>query len=44
LASVDLREETTPLLQLLLDDRGMLWTQPFAHGLETFFAASLRRH
>jgi 16S rRNA (cytosine967-C5)-methyltransferase len=40
---VDLRTESTPLLQPLLDDRGMLRTLPSAHGLEAFFAAMLRR-
>jgi 16S rRNA (cytosine967-C5)-methyltransferase len=42
-ATVDLREEAAPLLQPLLDDRGMLRTLPFAHGLEAFFAAALQR-
>jgi len=40
---VDLRTEAAPLLQPLLDDRGMLRTLPSAHGLEAFFAAMLLR-
>lgn len=40
---VDLRREGTVRLQPLLDDRGMLRTLPFAHGLEAFFAAALVR-
>jgi 16S rRNA C967 or C1407 C5-methylase (RsmB/RsmF family) len=27
----------------VLDDRGMLRTLPFAHGLEAFFAAALEK-
>jgi hypothetical protein len=27
----------------VLDDRGMLRTLPFTHGLEAFFAAALHR-
>ena len=42
-APVDLREDAAPLLQSVLDDRGMLRTLPFAHGLEAFFAAVLVR-
>lgn len=42
-APLDLRAEGAPLLQPLLDDRGMLRTLPFAHGLEAFFAAALLR-
>jgi 16S rRNA (cytosine967-C5)-methyltransferase len=42
-ATVDLREGAVPLLQPLLDDRGMLRTRPFAHGLEAFFASTLVR-
>ena len=38
---VDLRSELAPPLQELIDDRGMLRTLPFAHGLEAFFAAAL---
>jgi 16S rRNA (cytosine967-C5)-methyltransferase len=40
---VDLRREAAPRLQPVLDDRGMLRTLPFAHGLEAFFAAALTR-
>jgi 16S rRNA (cytosine967-C5)-methyltransferase len=40
---VDLRGRSHPALQPLLDDRGMLHTLPFAHGLEAFFAAALER-
>ena len=40
---VDLRTEAAPLLQPLLDDRGMLRTLPSAHDLEAFFAAMLLR-
>jgi 16S rRNA (cytosine967-C5)-methyltransferase len=40
--AVDLRGES-PVLDPLLDDRGMLRTLPFAHGLEAFFAAALVR-
>jgi 16S rRNA (cytosine967-C5)-methyltransferase len=39
---IDLRGESA-LLTPLLDDRGMLRTLPFAHGLEAFFAAALLR-
>jgi 16S rRNA (cytosine967-C5)-methyltransferase len=39
---IDLRGES-PLLTALLDDRGMLRTLPFAHGLEAFFSAALIR-
>lgn len=38
----DLREEL-PALHAVLDDRGILRTLPFAHGLEAFFAAALQR-
>ena len=38
----DLRVDGAALLRPLLDDRGMLRTLPFAHGLEAFFAAALR--
>jgi 16S rRNA (cytosine967-C5)-methyltransferase len=40
---IDLRAECPDSLQPLLDDRGMLRTLPFAHGLEAFFAAALTR-
>jgi len=39
-AAVDLRG-TVPALEPLLDERGMLRTLPFVHGLEAFFAAAL---
>jgi len=39
---VDLRG-ADPLLDPLVDGRGMLRTLPFAHGLEAFFAAALER-
>jgi 16S rRNA (cytosine967-C5)-methyltransferase len=38
----DMRIGGAALLKPLLDDRGMLRTLPFAHGLEAFFAATLR--
>jgi 16S rRNA (cytosine967-C5)-methyltransferase len=38
----DLRDDGAEKLRPLLDDRGMLRTLPFAHGLEAFFAAALR--
>jgi 16S rRNA (cytosine967-C5)-methyltransferase len=37
---VDLRGSSPPL-EALVDQRGMLRTLPFAHGLEAFFAAAL---
>ena len=40
---VDLRADGSPGLMPVLDQRGMLRTLPFAHGLEAFFAAALRR-
>ena len=40
--ALSLRDES-PVLDPLLDDRGMLRTLPFAHDLEAFFAAALRR-
>jgi 16S rRNA (cytosine967-C5)-methyltransferase len=40
---VDLRGRSHAALQPLLDQRGMLRTLPFAHGLEAFFAAALER-
>jgi 16S rRNA (cytosine967-C5)-methyltransferase len=39
----DLRTDGAPLLQPLLDDRGMMRTLPSSHGLEAFFAAMLLR-
>jgi 16S rRNA (cytosine967-C5)-methyltransferase len=39
---IDLHGES-PLLEPLLDDRGVMRTLPFAHGLEAFFAAALRK-
>jgi 16S rRNA (cytosine967-C5)-methyltransferase len=39
---LDLRGES-PLLDPLLDERGIMRTLPFTHGLEAFFAAALRR-
>jgi 16S rRNA (cytosine967-C5)-methyltransferase len=39
----DLRGDALPLLQPLLDRRGMLRTLPFEHGLEAFFAAAMTR-
>ena len=41
--ALDLRSESPRPLQPLLDDRGMLRTLPFAHGLEAFFAAAMVR-
>jgi 16S rRNA (cytosine967-C5)-methyltransferase len=41
--ALDLRDEPGSALKPLLDDRGMLRTLPFAHGLEAFFAAALTR-
>ena len=41
-ALVDLRG-ASPLLDPFIDNRGMLHTLPFAHGLEAFFAAALVR-
>ncbi len=40
---VDLRRDGRAELASVLDDRGMLRTLPFAHGLEAFFAAALQR-
>jgi 16S rRNA (cytosine967-C5)-methyltransferase len=40
---VDLRGDGPTELAPVLDDRGMLRTLPFAHGLEAFFAAALQR-
>jgi 16S rRNA (cytosine967-C5)-methyltransferase len=43
-ALVDLRDEPlVDAVRTLVDDRGMFRTLPFAHGLEAFFAAALRR-
>jgi 16S rRNA (cytosine967-C5)-methyltransferase len=35
--------DAQPAVQPLLDARGMLRTLPYAHGLEAFFAAAIRR-
>jgi 16S rRNA (cytosine967-C5)-methyltransferase len=40
---LDLRREGRAELAPVLDDRGMLRTLPFTHGLEAFFAAALHR-
>ncbi len=40
---LDLREHAPEGVRELLDDRGMLRTLPFLHGLEAFFAAALVR-
>ena len=40
---IDLRDEAVPAIASLLDERGMLRTLPFAHGLEAFFAAAMVR-
>ena len=40
---VDLRGDASPRLMPVLDDRGMMRTLPFAHGLEAFFAAAIVR-
>jgi 16S rRNA (cytosine967-C5)-methyltransferase len=40
---VDLRRDGRAELAPVLDERGMLRTLPFAHGLEAFFAAALQR-
>jgi 16S rRNA C967 or C1407 C5-methylase (RsmB/RsmF family) len=40
---VDLRSGHHATLTPVLDDRGMLRTLPFVHGLEGFFAAALQR-
>lgn len=43
-ALVDLRDEPlVDAVRSLVDDCGMFRTLPFAHGLEAFFAAALRR-
>jgi 16S rRNA (cytosine967-C5)-methyltransferase len=40
---VDLRADPDNTLARLIDERGMLRTLPFAHGLEAFFAAAIVR-
>jgi 16S rRNA (cytosine967-C5)-methyltransferase len=40
---LDLRDAGASTIQSLLDDRGLLRTLPFAHGLEAFFAAAMIR-
>ena len=40
---VDLRRDGRAELAPVLDERGMLRTLPFVHGLEAFFAAALQR-
>jgi 16S rRNA (cytosine967-C5)-methyltransferase len=42
LTLIDLRG-TSPVLDGLIDVRGMMRTLPFAHGLEAFFAAAMTR-
>lgn len=42
-ALLDLRGDGNAVLAPFLDQRGMLRTLPFAHGLEAFFAAALVR-
>jgi len=39
---IDLRSSGSAIPSSVLDRRGMLRTLPFAHGLEAFFAASIR--
>jgi 16S rRNA (cytosine967-C5)-methyltransferase len=41
-ALLDLRR-ASPILDPFIDDRGMMRTVPFAHGLEAFFAAAVVR-
>jgi 16S rRNA (cytosine967-C5)-methyltransferase len=41
---IDLRVSGPPALVRVLDERGLLRTLPFAHGLEAFFAAAMERH
>lgn len=41
--ALDLRRDGRAELTAVLDDRGMLRTLPFSHGLEGFFAAALYR-
>jgi len=40
---LDLRRDGRAEIAPVLDNRGMLRTLPFAHGLEAFFAAALQR-
>lgn len=40
---LDLRADAPPAIAPCIDDRGMMRTLPFAHGLEAFFAAALMR-
>jgi 16S rRNA (cytosine967-C5)-methyltransferase len=40
---IDLRVSGQPALAPVLDERGMLRTLPFVHGLEAFFAAAMER-
>jgi 16S rRNA (cytosine967-C5)-methyltransferase len=40
---LDLRGDGSPVLAPFLDNRGILRTLPFVHGLEAFFAAALVR-
>ena len=40
-APLDLRTGSDAAMAPLLDDRGMMRTLPFAHGLDAFFAAAL---
>jgi 16S rRNA (cytosine967-C5)-methyltransferase len=40
---IDLRRDGRAELTPVLDDRGMLRTLPFAHGLEAFFAAAMEK-
>jgi 16S rRNA (cytosine967-C5)-methyltransferase len=40
---LDLRQDRRMELMPVLDDRGMLRTLPFAHGLEAFFAAAIEK-
>lgn len=40
---IDLRRDGRTELASVLDERGMLRTLPFEHGLEAFFAAALQR-
>ena len=40
---LDLRREGLEIITPFLDDRGMMRTLPFEHGLEAFYAAALVR-
>ena len=40
---IDLHQDAVPALSEVIDEKGMLRTLPFTHGLEAFFAAALRR-